>query len=72
MSALTITPVSFDYDGAAAATGLSRDVIIRAVRAGDLVAHYPEVDGRQIAKPVIDADDLRAWVRRGKPDRIKR
>lgn len=71
MNTIHIAPVSFDYDGASAATGLSRDVIIRAVRSGDLTAHYPEIDGRQIAKPVIDADDLRAWVRRGKPDRVK-
>lgn len=72
MSTIQIAPVSFDYDGAAAATGLSRNTIIAAVRAGDLVSHYPEIDGRQLAKPVIDADDLRAWVRRGKSDRITR
>lgn len=72
MSAPLIAPVAFDYEGAAAATGLSRDVIARAVRAGDLKAHYPEVDGRQIAKPVIDADDLREWVRRGKTQRTAR
>jgi hypothetical protein len=69
VSALQIAPVSFDYDGAAAATGLSRDVIARAVKAGDLNAHYPEVNGRQLAKPVIDVEDLRTWIRRGKTAR---
>lgn len=60
-----IAPVSFDAFGAAAATGLSVDVIRRAVRSGDLPTHYPKIDGRQVAKPLILADDLRAWVKRG-------
>ena len=65
-----IAPVSYSFAGAAAATGYSSDLIRRAVSAGDLVAHYPDVDGRQITKPVILADDLRAWVARGKTERI--
>jgi hypothetical protein len=64
-----IAPVSFDAAGAAQASGLSVQVIRRAMRAGDLPVHYPEVDGRQIDKPLIDAEDLRAWVRRGKNER---
>lgn len=71
MSAVTIAPVSFDYDGAAAASGYSRDVIIRAARAGDIPVHYPEIDGRQISKPTILADDLKAWLKRGKGERKK-
>lgn len=71
MSAVTIAPVSFDYDGAAAASGYSRDVIIRAARAGDIPVHYAEIDGRQLAKPVIKAKDLESWVDRGKGARIK-
>ncbi|GII98358.1 hypothetical protein CLV28_0683 [Sediminihabitans luteus] len=71
MSVPTIAPVSFDYAGAAAATGCSRDVIQRAVRAGDLPAHYPKIAGRAIAKPLIDADDLRAWVRAGDAEKSK-
>lgn len=72
MSTPTIAPVSFDYDGAAAASGYSRDVIQRAVRSGDLPAHYPEINGRQISKPSILADDLLAWVKRGKTERTVR
>ena len=64
-----IAAVSFSVDGAAAATGYSPDQIRKAVRAGDLVMNFPEVDGRQLAKGVIDADVLRAWVRRGKTER---
>lgn len=51
-----IAAVSFDVQGAAAATGISVDVLRRAIRAGDLVAHYPT------SKPLILADDLRAWI----------
>ena len=65
----SIAPVSYDRVGAAAATGVSPDVILRAVNAGDLPVHYPSVDGRQVAKPLILADDLRAWVERGASER---
>ncbi|MGY4642817.1 hypothetical protein [Cellulomonas sp. URHB0016] len=50
--------VSYSIDGAAAATGMSADVIRRAIRAGDIIAHYPT------SKPLILADELRAWVER--------
>lgn len=69
MTAPQIAPISFDAFGAAAASGLSVDVIRRAARSGDLPTHFPEVDGRQVAKPLILADDLRAWVERGKTER---
>lgn len=69
MTLTSVESVSYSLDGAAAATGYSRDVIVRAVRAGDVPVHYPEVDGKALAKPTIDADDLRAWVRRGKAER---
>lgn len=62
MAAVEIAALSFDYDGAAAATGLSTDVLRRAVRAGDLTVVYPLVDGRPIAKPVITADEIRRWL----------
>jgi hypothetical protein len=64
-----IAPVSFDVFGAGNASGVSVDVIRRAVRAGDLPVHYPAIDGRQVNKPLILADDLRAWVERGKNER---
>lgn len=64
-----IAPVSYDIATAAPASGYSEDQIRRAVRAGDLPIHYPNVNGRQLAKGVILADDLRAWVERGKTER---
>lgn len=64
-----IAAVSFDVFGASAATGVSVDVIRRAYRSGDLPTHYPEVDGKQVNKPLILADDLREWVARGKAER---
>ncbi|MFE5293013.1 hypothetical protein ACFQ8T_12600 [Isoptericola sp. NPDC056618] len=57
---------SYSYQTAALATGVSRDVIIRAVRAGDLVVSRPEVDGRPIAKPLIPRAELHAWIERGR------
>ncbi len=53
-----LAPISVDYTGAAAMTGVSIDVIRRAVRAGDLVPRYPT------SKPVLLVEDLRAWVLR--------
>ncbi len=72
MSTIQIAPVAFDVKGAAAASGISEQVIRRAINAGDLLPHYPDVDGRQIDKPLILADDLRAWIARGRTERIKR
>lgn len=54
--------VSYSMAGAAAATGLSVDVIRRAVRAGDLATVYPKINGRTISKPLIRAADLDAWL----------
>ena len=64
-----IAPVSYDYAGASAATGYSEDVIRRAVKAGDLAVRYVVVNGRQLSKPVIEADELRRWVAAGKTER---
>jgi hypothetical protein len=49
--------VSYDLDGAEAATGLSKTTIRAAVDSNDLIAHYY---GR---KPVFRAVDLDEWVR---------
>lgn len=48
--------VSYTIAGAAKATGHSDKTIRRALADGSLVAHYPT------SRPVILADDLRAWV----------
>jgi len=71
MSTSTQTPGALSYalEGAATAVGVSKDVIQRAIRAGDLEAHYPTIGGRPIAKPVLLASELEAWVRRGPTER---
>lgn len=48
--------LAYTFDEAAAAAGVSRDVINRAVAKGDLVPSYPS------ARPVLLADDLREWL----------
>lgn len=58
------TPLSYDVASAAAATGVSVDVIRRALRSGDLRAVTPKVDGRRITKLLIRAADLEAWLTR--------
>lgn len=63
--ALELTPVAYDFEGAALAVGLSPKTIQRAVRAGELPQHFPSIDGRDLAKPLILREDLHAWVLRG-------
>lgn len=52
----TLTPVSYDIPGAAAAAGSSESVIRRAIARGDLTPRYL---GR---KPLILRSDLVEWV----------
>jgi hypothetical protein len=66
---LEIQPVSFSYETAAAATGLSADVLKRAVRSGDLTPRYPEINGRAITKPVFEREELERFIRAGKTER---
>lgn len=54
--------VAYNVKDAAEATGLSVDVIKRAIKSGDLRATRPTVDGRQITKDVIPAAELARWV----------
>jgi len=60
--------ISTDKRGAAAACGVSIDVITRAINAGALETSTPvgTEDGRAISKPLILATDLLAWIARGK------
>lgn len=51
MNVLAVT-----IDEAATACGVSRDVIKRALRAGELIARYPS------SRPVIPMDELRSWL----------
>lgn len=48
--------LSYSFEEAAAATGYSERTIRRAVADNRLVARYAN------SKPVITADDLRAWL----------
>lgn len=64
-----IQPVSYDYAGASLATGFSEDVIRRAVNAGDLTVRYVTVNKRQVAKPVIEFDELQRWISAGATER---
>lgn len=51
-----VTAVSYTFGAAAAVVGVSIDVIRAAYHAGDLIAHFPT------SRPVILADDLKAWI----------
>lgn len=66
---IQIQPVSFSYETASAATGLSVDVFKRAVRAGDLTPRYPIVNGKPLTKPVFEREELERFIRAGKTER---
>jgi excisionase family DNA binding protein len=63
MARPALAPVSLTYADAAESVGVSVDVIRRAVRAGDLTAHYPT------ARPVIRREDLDEWIKRTPTER---
>ena len=48
---------------AAEAFGVSRDVITRAINAGDLVTLDPRVEGQAVKVRLISADELWRWMR---------
>lgn len=48
---------------AAEAFGVSRDVITRAINAGDLVTLDPRVEGQAVKVRLIAADELWRWMR---------
>lgn len=54
--------IAYSVKEAAEAIGLSEDTIKRAIRAGDLEAHTPRVEGRQIARQVIRVEELDRWI----------
>ena len=57
-------PISYNIADAADATGYSTDVIRRAIKAGELVAHFPT------SKGVITAEDLHAWINQAPTARV--
>lgn len=56
-------PLTYTTQTAAEATGLSVRTIERAIKAGDLRATRPKVEGREITKDVILATELERWVK---------
>jgi len=55
-------PIAYTPKTAAEATGLSIDVIKRAIRSGDLKATRPLIDGREVAKDSIAPVALERWL----------
>lgn len=60
---MNTTPLAYSKADAAAACGVSIDIISRAIRAGDLATVSPTVKGEPIAKPLILAAELERWIR---------
>ena len=58
-----MSKLTYSYEEAAAASGYSLDTVKRAVGKGDLSTTRATVDGREVAKPVIPVESLRAWLR---------
>lgn len=58
-----MTKLAYSYAEAASASGVSVDIIKRAVKAGDLKTVAGTIGGVRVAKPVILAADLAAWLR---------
>lgn len=54
--------ISYTRKQAAEATGLSTDVIDRAIREGNLATVRPAVGDRKIATILITHDDLARWI----------
>ena len=52
------TPIALTIKDAAAAVGVSADVIRAAIKRGDLIANYPT------SRPVIRVAELDEWLKR--------
>lgn len=59
-----LAPIAVTVQQAAAMTGMSVDVIRRAINAKNLVAHYPT------SRPVVLVDELRAWIKSTPTDSV--
>lgn len=65
MSAAMRDKVAYTVAEAAEATGVSEATIARAVRAGDIRATRPRVDGKPVAKYLIARAELERWASDG-------
>lgn len=57
--------IAYTIPEAAEAVGLSERTIRDAIRAGDLAALRPRVNGRPIRSVRVEAAELHAWLRDG-------
>lgn len=57
--------LAYTVEEAAEAIGVSVWTIREAIKAGDLAALSPVVNGRRQRTVRVDADELRAWLRSG-------
>lgn len=57
--------LAYTVEEAAEAIGVSVWTIREAIKAGDLAALSPVVNGRKQRTVRVDADELRAWLRSG-------
>ena len=62
----TIAPrLAYNRRDAAAQVGVSVDVIDKAIKAGDLRAVRPTIDGRKLATILIRHTELERWLAEG-------
>lgn len=54
--------LAYNMREAIAATGLSRDTIIRAVNAGDLAELTPRIEGEPIKTRLFSQQELERWL----------
>lgn len=59
--------LAYTVEEAAEAIGVSVWTIREAIKAGDLAALSPVVNGRKQRTVLVDVDELRAWLRAGEP-----
>ncbi|MBP7988835.1 helix-turn-helix domain-containing protein [Candidatus Neomicrothrix sp.] len=65
MTTAAPTKLAYTRREAAAACGVSVDVIDKAIKAGDLRAVRPTIDGRKLATILIRHTELERWLAEG-------
>lgn len=62
---MNVERIAYTVPEAAEAVGMSERTIRDAIKAGDLAALRPRVNGRPIRSVRIDATELQQWLRDG-------
>ena len=65
MTTAAPTKLAYTRREAAAACGVSVDVIDKAIKAGDMRAVRPTIDGRKLATILIRHTELERWLAEG-------